>query len=296
MTAASDALSAAATEAPRTTERKRLLWRNPTVVICLAVLGVFLLIAILAPSVVGDTMTINTRQRLKPPGAEFWFGADHLGRDIFARTMVGTRNSLIVGVTIAAVTTALGVLIGLYAGYFRLGDRILMRVMDGLMAIPGVLLAIALVSILGGGLATVVAAIAIPEIPRMARLARSVTLSLKEQAFIDASVSIGASTPKILFRHILPNAVGALTVQATYVCASAIITESILSFLGVGSPPEIPSWGNIIALGRQYFQIAPWIIFFPGLFLSVLILAINLLGDSLRDELDPRLARSSGLR
>ncbi|MBN9062669.1 MAG: peptide ABC transporter permease [Rhizobiales bacterium 65-9] len=296
MTAAYDVAGVAEAGAPQKTKSGRSLWSSPVVVACLAILAIFLVIAILAPHVVGDYMTINTRQRLRPPGAEFWFGTDHLGRDIFARVMVGTRNSLIVGATIAAATTAFGVLIGLYAGYFRLGDRIIMRVMDGLMAIPGVLLAVALVSILGGGLATVVAAIAIPEIPRMARLARSVTLSLKEQAFVDATVSIGASTSKILFRHILPNAVGPLTVQATYVCASAIITESILSFLGVGTPPEIPSWGNIIALGRQYFQIAPWIIFFPGLCLSILILAINLLGDSLRDELDPRLARSSGLR
>jgi peptide/nickel transport system permease protein len=210
--------------------------------------------------------------------------------------MVGAGNSLIVGILIAITTTICGVLIGLYAGYFRFGDRVIMRVMDGMMTIPGVLLAVALVSVLGGGLVTVVIAIAVPEIPRMVRLVRSVTLTLKEQPFIAASISIGTSTPKILFRHILPNAVGALTVQATYVCAAAIVTESILSFLGIGTPPEIPSWGNIIALGRQYFQIAPWIIFFPGVFLSVLILAINLLGDSLRDGLDPRLTRGGSLR
>lgn len=296
MAIAYDALGANGAGSEKKASRQRSAFLSPLAIACIAILVAFALIVIVAPHVVGDYMTINTRQRLKPPGAEFWFGTDHLGRDIFARALVGARNSLIVGLAVACATTLFGVVIGLYAGYFRLGDRIIMRVMDGMMAIPGVLLAVALVSILGGGLTTVVFAIAIPEIPRMARLARSVTLSLKEQPFISASISIGAGTPKILFRHILPNAVGALTVQATYVCASAIITESILSFLGVGSPPEIPSWGNIIALGRQYFQIAPWIIFFPGFFLSILILAINLLGDALRDELDPRLARSGGLR
>ena len=281
-------------EAPDDLEPRPSVLASPVVVLCLVVLATFVLIAIVSPYLVGDYLTVDPRQRLRTPGAEFWFGTDHLGRDIFARTMVGTRNSLIVGASIALATTASGVLIGLYAGYVRLGDRVLMRIVDGLMAIPGVLLAVALVSVLGGGLGTVIVAITVHEIPRMTRLVRGVTLTLKEQPFIAASVSIGASTPKILFRHILPNAVGAISVQATYVCAAAIITESILSFLGVGTPPEVPSWGNIIAVGRQYFQIAPWIILFPGLCLSVLILAINILGDSLRDGLDPRLTR--GLR
>jgi peptide/nickel transport system permease protein len=276
--------------------RLRLVFASTTINVCLAIVVGFALIALLSPFCVGDYTTINTSQRLRPPGAEFWFGTDHLGRDIFARTMVGAGNSLIVGTLIAITTTVCGVLIGLYAGYFRFGDRVVMRVMDGMMTIPGVLLAVALVSVLGGGLLTVVIAIAVPEIPRMVRLVRSVTLTLKEQPFIAAAISIGTSTPKILFRHILPNAIGALMVQATYVCAAAIVTESILSFLGIGTPPEIPSWGNIIALGRQYFQIAPWIIFFPGLFLTVLILAINLLGDGLRDGLDPRLTRGGSMR
>lgn len=296
MTSASGIADAASSELDEglSSDRSRPLGVAAT--ICLAIIAAFVLIAIASPSLVSDYITINTGQRLKPPSAAHWFGTDHLGRDLFARTMVGARNSLIVGGSIAAATTFFGVLIGLYAGYFRFGDRILMRIMDGLMAIPGVLLAVALVSILGGGLVTVIIAITIPEIPRMARIVRGVTLTLKEQPFIVASISIGASTSKILLRHILPNAVGALSVQATYVCASAIITESILSFLGVGTPPEIPSWGNIIALGRQYFQISPWIIAFPGACLSILILAINILGDSLRDRLDPRLTRGSGLR
>jgi peptide/nickel transport system permease protein len=171
-----------------------------------------------------------------------------------------------------------------------------MRLMDGLMAIPGVLLAIALASLLGGGLTTIIIAIMVPDLPRMVRLVRSVVLTLKEQPFVTAAISIGTPVPKILALHILPNAVGALSVQATYVCASAIITEAVLSFLGVGAPPDVPSWGNVMAVGRQYFQIAPWIIGFPGILLSILVLAVNILGDALRDRLDPRLAQRSGLR
>ncbi|WP_342363761.1 ABC transporter permease [Terrarubrum flagellatum] len=280
--------------APVAKGRNFSLRAHSLTVACLATLAAFVITAIVAPLLVGDYFTINTRIRLKPPGEEFWFGTDHLGRDIFARTLVGTRNSLIVGVSIALLTTAVGVLIGLYSGYFRRGDEIIMRIMDGLMAIPGILLAVALVSVLGGGIATVIVAITITETPRMARIVRGVTLTLREQPFVAATIAMGATTSRILFLHILPNTIGVLAVQATYVCASAIITESILSFLGVGAPPEVPSWGNIIALGRQYFQIAPWIIFFPGLFLSALILVINILGDTLRDGLDPRLTRNGG--
>lgn len=275
--------------------RRRRPFAEVTVAASVGMLVLFMAIAIVAPLLFGDTTAIDPAERLKPPGAAHWFGTDHLGRDIFARTLVGSRNSLLVGGTVAAFTTVFGVLIGLYAGYFRIGERIVMRVMDGLMAIPGVLLAIALVSLLGGGLTTVIVAITVPEVPRMVRLVRSVVLVLKEQPYVTAAVSIGTSTPKILFRHILPNAVGALTVQATYVGAAAIIAESVLSFLGVGAPPDIPSWGNIMATGRTYFQISPWIIGFPGVFLSLMVLSVNLLGDSLRDSLDPRLTRKSGL-
>jgi peptide/nickel transport system permease protein len=272
------------------------LFASPAIVFCLAALGLFAATAIVGPFLVGDHLSIDTSQRLRAPSAAHWFGTDHLGRDIFARTVVGTRSSLIVGGAVALVTTIFGVLIGLYAGYFRWGERIVMRLMDGLMAIPGVLLAIALASLLGGGLTTVIIAIMVPDLPRMVRLVRSVVLTLKEQPYVTAAISIGTPVPKILALHILPNAVGALSVQATYICASAIITEAVLSFLGVGAPPDVPSWGNIMAVGRQYFQIAPWIIGFPGILLSILVLAINILGDALRDRLDPRLARRSGLR
>lgn len=283
-------------EEPPVPATPRFAWaRSPVLATCLTILAAYVLVAMVAPSLVGDPTAINTSKRLKPPSEMFWFGTDHLGRDIFARTLVGTRNSLIVGFSVALATTFFGVLIGLYAGFSKWGERIVMRVMDGLMAIPGVLLAIALVSLVRGGLATVIVAIMVPEVPRMVRLVRSVVLSVKEQPFVDAAISVGSPTAKILRLHILPNTVGALSVQATYVAVSAIIAEAVLSFLGVGTPPEIPSWGNMMAESRAYFQLAPWIIGFPGLMLSVLALTVNILGDALRDRLDPRIARRSGL-
>ena len=205
--------------------------------------------------------------------------------------MHGSKISLLVGLSAAAVSTFFGLTIGLMAGYNRLFDTIVMRFMDGIMAIPSILLAIALVSLTGASVGIVIVAISIPEIPRVVRLVRSVVLTIREQPYVEAAISVGARLPKILLRHILPNTLAPLIVQATYVCASAMITEAILSFLGAGTPPDIPSWGNIIAEGRQYFQRAPWIIFFPGIFLTITVLAVNILGDGLRDGLDPRIAR-----
>lgn len=269
--------------------------RDLAIWISFGLIALFAFLAVFSPFFVGDYLSIDTLSRLKPPGMNHWFGTDHLGRDIFTRTIIGSRNTLIVGGCVGLLTSVLGTVIGLIAGYLKIGERFIMRIMDGMMAIPSVLLAIALVSLLRGGLVTVIIAITIPEIPRMVRLVRSVVLTLKEQLYVTAAISIGTTTPNILRRHILPNAVGALTVQATYVCASAMITEAVLSFLGVGSPPEFPSWGNIMATGRHYFQIAPWIIGFPGVFLSALVLSINILGDSLRDSLDPRLRKGGRL-
>ncbi|MDE1949203.1 MAG: ABC transporter permease, partial [Burkholderiales bacterium] len=194
-------------------------------------------------------------------------------------------------VVTAVATLVVGGALGLLAGYFRAADAVLMRISDGLMAIPSVLLAIAMVSVLGSGLGTVILAITVPEVPRTARLMRSVVLTLRELPFVAAAVSVGSSTAKILFRHVIPNAVGALTVQATFVCASAVLSEAVLSFLGVGTPPDVPSWGNVMASGRQDFQVAPWIILFPGAFLSLVVLSINILGDHLREVADPRLKK-----
>ncbi|MEM7255049.1 MAG: ABC transporter permease, partial [Pseudomonadota bacterium] len=265
--------------------------RHPTVAIGCLVLFVMTLAALAAPLIAPDPLRLNPINRLKPPNETFWFGADFLGRDVYARTIYGGRISLAVGAAVAIVSTGLGLVIGLVAGYVRWVDAIAMRIMDGLMAIPGVLLAIALISLAGASLVNVIIAITIPEIPRVVRLVRSVVLAIREQPYVEAAVSVGSPLPKILFKHILPNTVAPLIVQATYVCASAVVVEAILSFLGAGTPPEIPSWGNIMAEGRTYFQIAPWIIFFPGLFLAVTVLAVNIVGDGLRDSLDPRIAR-----
>jgi peptide/nickel transport system permease protein len=256
----------------------------------LAVVGVVLACALLAPPILGYSSDLNMAEALQPPGAAHWFGTDNLGRDIFVRTLSGARTSLLVGLGVSALTLVAGGAIGLLAGYVRMADTVIMRIMDGFMAIPGVLLAIALASLLGSGLLTVMIAISVPEIPRTARLMRSVVLSLREMPYVDAAVSIGSSTPRVLFRHILPNATEALVVQATFICASAILAEAVLSFLGVGISPDLPSWGNVMAGGRQFFRVAPWIIAFPGLFLSLLVLAVNLLGDVLRERIDPRLS------
>lgn len=260
------------------------------VMLSIVVLVAIGLMAVFGPIILGQGNDINPAMRLKPPSELAWFGTDNLGREVFIRTVSGARNSVFVGLATAVIVLVIGGALGLFAGYFPLADRILMRFADGLMAIPGILLAIALVSVLGGGLITVVIAIAVPEIPRTARLLRSVVLTIRELPFVTAAISVGSSTPKILARHIVPNAVGALTVQATYVCASAILSEAALSFLGVGTPPDIPSWGNVIASGREFFRLAPWVILFPGLLLSMMVLSINIVGDHLRDKLDPRLA------
>ncbi|HIN16733.1 MAG TPA: ABC transporter permease [Gammaproteobacteria bacterium] len=265
--------------------------RNPTIVIGALLLLMMLIIALLASHLTPDPMKLNPIKRLRVPGEGMLFGTDMYGRDVFARTLHGSRISLLVGLSAAAVSTLFGLTIGLMAGYNRLFDTIVMRFMDGIMAIPSILLAIALVSLTGASVGIVIVAISIPEIPRVVRLVRSVVLTIREQPYVEAAISVGARLPRILLRHILPNTLAPLIVQATYVCASAMITEAILSFLGAGTPPDIPSWGNVISEGRQYFQRAPWIIFFPGVFLTITVLAVNILGDGLRDGLDPRIAR-----
>ena len=265
--------------------------KYPTIFLGSLILIIMVLIALLASELTNDPMKLNPIKRLKPPGNEIWFGTDMFGRDIFARTLHGAQISLLAGISVAIISTIIGPTIGLFAGYFSLFDKIIMRLMDGIMAIPSILLAIALVGLTGASLFNVIIAISIPEIPRFVRIVRSVVLSVKEQNYIEAVLSVGVKTHNILFRHILPNSLAPIIVQATYVCASAMIWEAILSFLGAGTPPDIPTWGNIIAEGRVYFQRAPWIIFFPGLFLGITVLSVNLLGDGLRDGLDPKISR-----
>lgn len=269
----------------------QLLLRNRSVFWGGLLLLIMVLIAAIWPFFTIAPTEQNVINRLKAPSAASWFGTDFLGRDIFARVIHGARVSLVVGLTVAVIATAFGLLTGLVAGYMRSLDAIIMRIMDGLMAIPAILLAIALISISGATLSTVIIAITIPEMPRVVRLVRSVVLSVREEPYVEAAIAAGTKLPLILFRHILPNTIAPLIVQATYICGAAMLTESILGFLGAGIPPEIPSWGNIMAEGRTYFQLTPWIIFYPGVALAFTVLAVNIVGDGLRDTLDPRIAR-----
>jgi peptide/nickel transport system permease protein len=266
--------------------------RYPFVVVAAVIVLLFVLAAVFAPLLwTADPLALSPLERLRAPSAANWFGTDQFGRDLWTRTVFGARVSLIVGLAVAVLSISIGLFIGMLAGYIRILDAIVMRVMDGLMAIPGVLLAIALVSLSGASMFTVIVAITVPEIPRVVRLVRAVVLTVREEPYVEAAIAAGTRLPMVLIRHVLPNCVPALIVQATYVCASAMLTEAILSFLGAGTPPEIPSWGNMMAEGRAFFPIAPRIILFPGAALALVILAVNVLGDGLRDRLDPKLAR-----
>ena len=265
--------------------------RNPTLVLGLVVLVAFLAIALAAPIIGVDPQATNPSNRLQPPFGTHLLGTDHLGRDIFSRTIHGARISLLVGASVATAAVSIGLLLGLLAGYFRVVDAILMRLMDGLMSIPAILLAIAFVALSRAIVMVVIIAIVIPEIPRVVRLVRAVVLSVRERPFVDAAVAGGTRVPMILLRHIVPSTIAPLIVQATYIAASAILVEAALSFLGAGTPPDIPTWGNMIAQSRLYLSRAPWTIFAPGLALAIVVLAINMVGDGLRDHLDPRLAR-----
>jgi peptide/nickel transport system permease protein len=284
----------------------RRVRRNLSVRIGASVLAVLVLIALCAPWLgTVDPSLFDPASRDLLPGQHgeittldgetirhrFWMGSDSFGRDIHSRVIYGTQVSLIVGVATAAVALAFGVVLGLVAGTLRRLDGPLMRVMDGVMAIPAILIAIALVAIWRGSLATVVVAIAIPEIPRVTRLVRSLVLSIREEPYVEAAISLGTPTALIMWRHILPNCIAPLVVQGTFICASGILTEAILSFLGVGLSPDIPTWGNVMAEGRAQFTQYPHNIFFPGVFLAVTVLAVNMLGDGLRDTLDPKMAR-----
>ncbi len=284
----------------------RRLVRNKTVVIGAAILALICLLGVAAPLITPlDPAEINPVYRNKKPGTEVtlraadgtatvvthWMGTDSLGRDVFARVLYGARTSLTVGIAVALISVSIGLAIGLVSGYLRWLDAIVMRIMDGLMAIPAILLAIALVSLSSAGIAIVIVAIVVPEIPRVVRLVRSLVLSIREEPYVEAAIAVGTSLPKLLVRHVLPNTLAPLIVQATYIAAAAILVEAILSFLGVGIPPQTPTWGNIMAEGRTVFRVFPHNILYPGIFLALTVLAVNMLGDGLRDTLDPRMGR-----
>ena len=290
--------------------KRKSLWllalRNPSVIAGGLILLVMLAIAILAPFLgTIDPTRIDPAARNKKPDTEVtyrldngttakrvaYFGTDSLGRDVYSRVIYGTRVSLAVGISVSLGAIAIGAIIGLVSGYVRWLDGIIMRIMDGLMAIPGILLAIALVSIWRAGLITVIFAIVVPDVPRVVRLVRSIVLTVREEPYVEGSISVGTPTRILLFRHILPNTIAPLIVQGTFIAAAAILAEAALSFLGIGIPPEIPSWGNIMAEGRTLFRVFPHNIFYPGIFLAFTVLAINIMGDGLRDTLDPKMSK-----
>ncbi|MEH2470877.1 peptide/nickel transport system permease protein [Nitrobacteraceae bacterium AZCC 2161] len=269
----------------------RLLRRHPQIAVGALILLVMALLAIFAPFLgTIDPRAISLGKRLRPPSAEFWFGTDALGRDLYSRVIYGARISVLVGVSCALLSCIGGVVIGMISASGKWLDSIFMRLMDGLMSIPSMLLAIALMAVTRGSVGTVIIAITIVEVPRVARMIRGVVLSLREQPFVEAAVAAGSTMPKIIWRHLLPAVVSPLTVQATFVGSAAIVIEASLSFIGAGTPPTIPSWGNIMSDGKALWQIKPYLVFIPAVFLTLTVLGVNLLGDGLRDALDPRLS------
>jgi peptide/nickel transport system permease protein len=252
----------------------------------LAVALMALFADVLAPF---DPLRNSFRTRLRPPDATYWFGTDHFGRDILSRELFGARISLTIGILTALLTGIAGTLIGATAGFFRSLDNPVMRLMDALMAFPAILLAIAVAAVLGASVTNVIIALAVATTPHTARIVRASVLVVREQEFVEAARALGASEFRVLFRHVLPNALGPLIVRLTYVFATAILAEAALSFIGVGPPPPAPSFGSIIAQGRDFIAEAPWITIFPGLAIIVSVLGLNILGDGLRDVLDPRM-------
>jgi peptide/nickel transport system permease protein len=289
---AAPALPAVLPEPKRRGRVMGFIYRHPTIVIGGILLAIMAFIAVFAPYLgTKDPTALAPARRTREPSALYWFGTDMLGRDVYSRVMYGSRVSLIVGFSVAFCASVIGSVIGLMAGYVRWLDAVIMRIMDGLMSIPSILLAIALMALTRASVQNVIIAITVAEFPRVSRLIRGIVLSLREQPYVEAAITSGTRVPKIIAKHILPNTLAPLMVQATFICASAMITEAILSFIGAGTPPIIPSWGNIMAEGRALWQVKPYIVFFPAAFLSVTVLAVNLLGDGLRDALDPRLAK-----
>lgn len=266
--------------------RRPMLWLGGLIVAALVFVAVF------APLLgTSDPNEIAVTYRMRFPTADHWFGTDSLGRDIYSRVLYGTRVSLLVGLAVSCLATSLGAAIGLLSGLNRVVDMISMRIVDGLMAIPAILLAIALVALGGADIRNVIVALTVGETPRVVRLMRSVVLTARSEPYVEGAETSGTRPLTILWRHILPNTVSPLLVQATYIFASAMIAEAALSFIGAGIPSEVPSWGNIMSEARAVWQIRPYIVFIPAAFLSLAVLGVNMIGDGLRDALDPRLVK-----
>jgi peptide/nickel transport system permease protein len=267
-------------------------YRHPTIAVGGFMVSLFVLMAIFAPLLwTVDPTALAPARRTRPPSELYWFGTDMLGRDVYSRVIYGARISLIVGFGVAICSASIGLFIGLVSGFIRAVDAVVMRIMDGMMSIPSILLAIAMMALTRASVENVIIAITIADVPRVSRLVRGVVLTLREQPYVEAAIAAGTRTPMIIIKHILPNTLAPVIVQATFLCASAMIAEATLSFIGAGTPPIIPSWGNIMAEGRALWQVKPYIVFFPAVFLSITVLSVNLLGDGLRDALDPRMAK-----
>lgn len=268
----------------------RFCWRYPLVGISSLILLLLFFIGLFAPFLwTVDPLQISPATRLRPPSWEHWFGTDALGRDIYSRVVYGTRTSLFIGLAVTVISYIIGIAVGFISAFNRFADAVLMRVIDGVMSIPSVLLAIALTALAEPGMMIVIFAISIIEIPRVTRLVRGMALALREELYIEAAYASGTSTWRTLFRHILPNISAPMFVQASQICAQAMLIEATLSFIGAGVPPTNPTWGNVIAEGRSLYQIAPHMILFAAFALAITVLAMNLLADGLRDALDPKL-------
>jgi len=280
---------------PPRKERSKLgmfAYRHPTIAVAGFMVSLFVLMAIFAPLLwTVDPTALAPARRTRPPSELYWFGTDMLGRDVYSRVIYGARISLIVGFGVAICAASIGLFIGLISGFIRAVDAVVMRIMDGMMSIPSILLAIAMMALTRASVENVIIAITIADVPRVSRLVRGVVLTLREQPYVEAAIAAGTRTPMIIIKHILPNTLAPVIVQATFLCASAMIAEATLSFIGAGTPPIIPSSGNIMAEGRALWQVKPYIVFFPAVFLSITVLSVNLLGDGLRDALDPRMAK-----
>jgi len=267
----------------------RVFFKRKIVAVGAVLVVLTALVGIFAPMVSVDPSHMDVASRLQRPGAAYWFGTDDLGRDVFARVVYGARLSLMVGVAVVAFAFLVGLTSGLVAGYFRKLDNVIMRIMDGLMAFPAIILAIALMASLGPSVTNVIVAIGVVYSPRVARVVRGSVLVIRETAYVEAARALGVTNLWIILRHVLPNCLSPVIVQGSFVFAAAVLTEAALSFLGVGVPPYIPSWGNILSDGRLYLQQAPWLVLYPGAAIMITILGLNLLGDGVRDLLDPRL-------
>ena len=266
-----------------------LVTRRKTTLVGAVLMAVMLGLGILAPLIGGDPAHMDVAGRLAAPGRAHWFGTDDVGRDVWSRVVYGARLSLLVGISVVALSFLLGVLCGVIAGYYRRLDNVVMRVMDGLMAFPAIVLAIALMAALGPSVVNVIVAIGVVYAPRVARVVRGSVLVIRETAYVEAARALGASDLTLIARHVLPNCLSPVIVQGSFVFAAAVLTEAALSFLGVGVPPYVPSWGVILAEGRLYIQQAPWLVLYPGAAIMLTIFGLNLLGDGLRDLLDPKI-------